>query len=236
MEEYLYKIKDLNFYYALGREKIKAIDSLTLTVPSSSLITISGPSGSGKSTLLNLLGLIEPVQQGEIYFLDENISQMKERRKNQIRHRQIGFIFQHFHLIPVLTAEENVRYFLVRQGLPKEVIRMRTKEALEAVGLWEHRMKKPSQLSGGQKQRVAIARAIAKRPRVIIGDEPTASLDQKTGQEIMKLLALLVKTRGTSIILTTHDAMVQSYADYNFHLQDGKVVEMKVQKPQVHPC
>ena len=218
---YLYEIIDLSFSYLLGKQSVEAIRSLTLKIPKGSLITISGPSGSGKSTLLNILGLIEPVQAGKVLFLGEEISQMSEAEKNQIRKFKIGFIFQQFHLIPVLTAEENVRYFLSRQGLSKEEIEKRVEESLKAVGLWEYRKQKPSQLSGGQKQRVAIARAIAKKPDVIIGDEPTASLDRKTGQEIMTLLQQLVKEQGCSILLTTHDPMVQTFADQNIHLQDG---------------
>lgn len=220
----LYKIEDLCFYYSLGKEKVIALRDLSLNIPAHSLVTISGPSGSGKSTLLSILGLIEPVQEGKVFFKNEEISQMSEKRKNEIRKYQIGFIFQQFHLIPVLTAEENVRYFLSRQKLAKKEIQERTEDSLEAVGLWEHRMKKPSQLSGGQKQRVAIARALAKMPDVIIGDEPTASLDQKTGQEIMEILSSLVSKRKSSIILTTHDAMVQSYANQNIHLQDGREI------------
>jgi putative ABC transport system ATP-binding protein len=222
-DSFLYKIEDLNFSYALGKERVEAIHHLNLTLPKYSLTTISGPSGSGKSTLLNLLGLIEPVQQGEIFFQNEGLSSMSEKRKNEIRKFEIGFIFQQFHLIPVLNAEENVRYFLLEQNLSKEEIKERVEQSLVQVGLWEHRTKKPSQLSGGQKQRVAIARAIAKRPAVIIGDEPTASLDQKTGQEIMKILAELVREKKASVILTTHDAMVQSFADQNIHIQDGKL-------------
>lgn len=225
--KYLFKIKDLVFSYYLGKQKVEAIRRLSLEIPSESLITISGPSGSGKSTLLNILGLIEPPQEGEVFFLKEDIGQMNEKRKNQIRKFKIGFIFQQFHLIPVLTAEENVKIFLASQKLSKKQIEQRTKEALEAVGLWEHRMKKPSQLSGGQKQRVAIARAIAKKPDVIIGDEPTASLDRKTGQEIIELLSDMVKKNKVSIILTTHDPMVQSFADYNYHLQDGQLVDVQ---------
>ena len=222
-EEFLYQVKDLFFSYSLGKQKIEAIRGLTLDIPASSLITISGPSGSGKSTLLNILGLIEPVQNGKVLFKNEDITLIDEKRKNQIRKFQVGFIFQQFHLIPVLSAEENVRYFLTRQKLSKKQINERTEESLHAVGLWEHRMKKPSELSGGQKQRVAIARAIAKYPDVIIGDEPTASLDQKTGHEIMEILAGLVETRKSSVILTTHDAMVQSFSNKNFHIQDGRL-------------
>jgi len=223
-ESFLYKIESLIFSYSLGKQKIEAIRSLSLNIPSKSLVTISGPSGSGKSTLLNILGLIEPCQEGKVLFQNEDMALMTEKRKNKIRKYQIGFIFQQFHLIPVLSAEENVRYFLSKQNLSKKEIAKRTQESLEAVGLWEHRMKKPSQLSGGQKQRVAIARAIAKRPDVIIADEPTASLDRKTGKEIMEILSSLVEKGKCSIILTTHDPMVQSYADQNFHLQDGQLL------------
>jgi ABC-type lipoprotein export system ATPase subunit len=222
----LYQINDLNFSYSLGKEKIQAIRSLCFNIPGKSLVTISGPSGSGKSTLLNILGLIEPVQHGTVLFQNEDIGQMSEKRKNQTRKFQIGFIFQQFHLIPIFSAEENVRYFLTRQKLSKNEIDERTAHSLEAVGLWEHRTKKPSQLSGGQKQRVAIARAIAKWPAVIIGDEPTASLDQKTGHEIMELLSKLVDTYSISVILTTHDSMVQSFAKLNFHIQDGSLVDI----------
>lgn len=227
----LYRVEDLVFSYLLGRrEKVEAIRGLTLEIPESSLVTFSGPSGSGKSTLLNILGLIEPVQEGRVVFQNEDIGQMSEKRKNEIRKFQIGFIFQQFHLIPVLSAEENVRYFLKRQKLAKKEIEERTADSLQAVGLWEHRKKRPSQLSGGQKQRVAIARAVAKTPSVIIGDEPTASLDQKTGAEIMELLADLTAKRKTSVILTTHDAMVQSFASQNFHIQDGQLAEEVTRK------
>ena len=223
MGQFLYEIQDLSFSYSLDKQKIEVIRSLSLDIPSGTLITISGPSGSGKSTLLSILGLIEPPQEGKILFQGDDIHKMSERQKNKIRKFKIGFIFQQFHLIPVLSAEENVRYFLTRQGLPRQEIQERTLEALELVGLIDHRTKKPSELSGGQKQRVAIARALAKFPDVIIGDEPTAGLDQKTGHGIMEILAQLVEERKSSIILTTHDAMVQSFSQKNFHLIDGQI-------------
>lgn len=220
----LYTIEDLSFSYDLGPQKIEALRNLTLNIPAKALVTLSGPSGSGKSTLLNILGLIEPVQSGKISLRNEDMRFMNGRRKNEIRKYNIGFIFQQFHLMPILNAEENVKYFLAKQGLSKKEIETRTRESLEAVGLWQHRIKKPSELSGGQKQRVAIARALAKNPDLIIGDEITANLDQKMGQEIMEILSKLVKEKGISVILTTHDEMVQSYADYNFHIHDGQVV------------
>lgn len=221
----LFSLNKVSFSYQLGTQKIPALTSLTLDIPGNSLITISGPSGSGKSTLLNLLGMIEPLQEGEILFLDETFSTMSSKRKNEIRKFNIGFIFQQFHLIPVLSAEENIEYFLKRQGLSPKEIQRRTQEALQAVDLWKHRKKKPSELSGGQKQRVAIARALAKKPSVIIGDEPTASLDQKTGRGIMELFADLVKQEKLSVILTTHDPMVQTFSNHNFHFQDGQLIK-----------
>lgn len=220
----LYQLKNINFSYSLGSHQIEALRDITLNIPSSSLVTFTGPSGSGKSTLLNLLGFIEPMQSGQMLFQDADISEMSNGKMNEIRKYKVGFIFQQFHLIPVFSAEENVAYFLKRQGLSKKEVLERTHESMEAVGLWEHRMKKPSQLSGGQRQRVAIARAIAKNPEVIIGDEPTASLDRKTGREIMEILNQLVRNKKVSVILTTHDPMIQSYSDYNFHIQDGMFI------------
>lgn len=222
--KFLYQLKDVTFSYTLGSQKVEAVRGISMEIPRQALVTFSGPSGSGKSTLLNVLGLIEPLQGGEVLFQDQLFSTMTQAQMNAIRKYKIGFIFQHFHLIPVFSAEENVAYFLGRQGLPSEEITLRTRESLEAVGLWEHRMKKPSELSGGQKQRVAIARAIAKKPEVIIGDEPTASLDQKTGKEIMEIFTDLVEHKQVTVILTTHDPMIQSYADKKFHIQDGLLV------------
>ncbi len=223
--EKLFHLSKVNFSYYLESQKIPALQDLNLEIPAHSLITICGPSGSGKSTFLNLLGMIEPLQEGEIIFLNEKFSSMSPKRKNEIRKFHIGFIFQQFHLIPVLSAQENIEYFLIRQQLPKTIVQERTREALESVGLWEHRKKKPSELSGGQKQRVAIARALAKKPDVIIGDEPTASLDQKTARGIMEIFAELVEKKQISLILSTHDPMVKSFSHHNYHFEDGRLIE-----------
>jgi putative ABC transport system ATP-binding protein len=228
-ENILFYLKNITFSYSIGSEKVPALHKLNLEIPKHSLITISGPSGSGKSTLLNLLGMLEPLQEGEIFFREEEFSSMSEKRQNEIRKNNIGFIFQQFHLIPVLTAEENVEYFLKRQNLNEEEIKKRTQEALLSVGLWEHRKKKPNQLSGGQKQRVAIARALAKKPDVIIGDEPTGSLDQKTAKEIMKIFENIVQENKVSVILSTHDPMVLSFSNQNFHFHEGHLI--KDEKP-----
>ena len=223
-DKLLYRIHKVSFCYKLGSHLIEAIKEISLDIPRGKLVTFSGPSGSGKSTLLHILGLIEPVQDGEVHFNGEDLSTLKDSQLNILRKYEIGFIFQQFHLIPVLSAEENVEYFLERQGLDKKLIKERTREALESVGMWEHRKKKPSEMSGGQRQRVAIARAIAKKPRVIIADEPTASLDQKTGREVMDIFRNLVKDNELTLILTSHDPMILSYSDLNFHIQDGALV------------
>lgn len=218
---YLYRLKNVNFDYFLGSHRVEALKGISLEIQKATLVTFSGPSGSGKSTLLNILGLIEPVQLGDVLFEEQNVALMNQSQMNQIRRFKIGFIFQQFHLIPVFTAEENVSYFLGRQNLARQEIKARAFEALNSVGLYEHRMKKPSQLSGGQRQRIAIARAIAKSPDVIIGDEPTASLDQTTGREIMDIFQHLVEEKKVSVILTSHDPMIQAYAKQNFYIKDG---------------
>ncbi len=148
---------------------------------------------------------------------------MPTKRKNSLRKKEIGFIFQQFHLMPIFTVEENVLYFLRRQKIPKEEAKKRAKASLLAVGLWEYRNKRPSQLSGGQKQRVAIARALAKAPKVILADEPTASLDQSNGKEIMRIFSDLAANQGVTILISTHDSMVQSYATRKVELIDGKI-------------
>lgn len=219
--KYLYQLKNVKFSYPLGEQIIEALRGITLDIPEHSLVTFSGPSGSGKSTLLHLLGLIEIGQTGQVLFQNEDLALKTAAQLNDIRKFQIGFIFQQFHLIPVFTAQENVEYFLARQGLAKEEITTRSRDALQAVSLWDHRQKKPSQLSGGQKQRVAIARALAKKPQVILGDEPTASLDQQTSGEIMTLFKGLVEERGISVILSTHDPLVISYAQEKYQIKDG---------------
>lgn len=202
-----------------------ALHPLSLDIHREEIICFSGPSGSGKTTLLNLLGLIEPVQHGTLLFRNQNLRDLSEAEKNSLRRYHIGFVFQRYHLLPVLTAEENVEYFLTRQGIEREERKRLVKDALEAVGLWSHRNKKPWEMSGGQRQRVAVARAIAKRPDVIIADEPTASLDQKTGQEVMQIFTQLHEEQHVAIIMASHDPMVHTYAKRHLVMTDGSILE-----------
>jgi putative ABC transport system ATP-binding protein len=217
----LYLLEDVQFQYILGNQTVPALKDINCSIQYGDFVCMSGPSGSGKSTFLNLLGLIEPPQSGNIHFSGRNLKELKESDLNTIRKFEIGFVFQNFHLFPVFTAEENVEYFLTRQGIRLDERNERVKKALKAVGLWEHRKKRPLEMSGGQKQRVAIARALAKNPRVIIADEPTASLDRKTALEIMNLFSAANTILGTTILISSHDPMVQDMCPIRFEMVDG---------------
>jgi ABC-type lipoprotein export system ATPase subunit len=219
----LYEIRDLSFSYRLDGQAVEALSGVTCEIPHGAMLCLTGPSGSGKSTLLNILGLIEPVQKGEVRLDGKSFQSLNEYARNELRRARIGFVFQQFHLFPVLSAEENVEFFLVRAGIPAPERKERVRQALESVGLYEHRQKRPLAMSGGQRQRVAIARALAKRPEVIIADEPTASLDQKTGREILAILQELNSRQGVTVICSSHDPMVLSFAKSRIHLSDGKI-------------
>lgn len=220
----VYRALHLNYYYRLGTQRVEALRDLTLEIERGGLYCLSGPSGSGKTTLLNLLGLISKVQEGELIYKDRHLEHLREAPKDRIRRFEIGFIFQVFNLFPVLSAQENVEYFVQRQGVGRKERRRRAQQALEDVGLWDYRARKPFELSGGQRQRVAIARALAKRPEVIIGDEPTANLDQKTGRAIMETLNELNDRYGVTFVLSSHDPMVQDACPRRIRLQDGSLV------------
>jgi ABC-type lipoprotein export system ATPase subunit len=220
----LFAVQNLSFRYRLGAVWVEALKNVNFEVQDRAFITLSGPSGSGKSTLLNLLGLIEPIQTGDIFFQTNSLKNLSEKEKNRLRRFSLGFIFQNFNLIEVLTAEENIAYFLDSQGLKAEEKSLRIENSLRAVGLLDHRNKKPLEMSGGQRQRVAIARALAKHPRVILADEPTASLDQQTGREIMKVLLELNQCQGVSLIIASHDPMVLDLSPEKIRLRDGEIL------------
>jgi putative ABC transport system ATP-binding protein len=219
----LYEARGLAFAYRLGALGVPALRGVDLAVERGGFYCLAGPSGSGKTTLLNLLGLVEAPQEGTLRFDGRDVAALGEREKNRIRRFRLGFIFQTFNLFPVLRADENVEYFLARQGLPRAERRTRLEQALRDVGLWEQRRQRPGELSGGQRQRVAIARALAKRPVVIIGDEPTASLDQETGRAIIDVLLGLNSRYGVTVIVSSHDPMVQSLATRRVELRDGRI-------------
>ena len=223
MQERLYELEHVSFKYRLGRQEVTALQDVSFRVAPSEMLLLMGPSGSGKSTTLNLLGLIEPMQEGQISFCGQSLAQLSERHKNHIRRFEIGFIFQSFLLFDVLTVAENIEYFLIKQGISKKERRERIASVLAAVGLTAKAHCRPTELSGGQRQRVAIARALAKSPKVIIADEPTANLDQHTAAEILGIMKELT-TRGCTVIMSSHDRLTREYATRILNLCDGKLV------------
>lgn len=224
MENNLFVARELSFSYFLGKQPIKALTNVSLKMKAGEVLGLAGPSGSGKSTLLNCLGFLEPVPKEKLYFNGIDVSSYSEKENTRFRLLNISYIFQSFLLFPNMSARENVDYFVARQGVERKERQNIVDRALEDVGLSERANQRPSELSGGQRQRVAIARAIAKRPSVIIADEPTASLDQKTGSQIMDVLFDLNRKRGVSLIISSHDTMVLERLDNVIYLKDGFVV------------
>ncbi|MBQ0959587.1 ABC transporter ATP-binding protein [Ideonella sp. 4Y11] len=210
--------------YRLGTHVVPALQGVDLDVLPGEMLALTGPSGSGKSTILNLAGLIDRADQGEIRLGGQDVSRLDERAATLLRREQLGFIFQGFNLVPVMTVADNVDYPLFLAGLPDAQRRQRVAEALDSVGLAEHAAHRPDALSGGQRQRVAIARALVKRPRLVIADEPTASLDSHTADQVLALMRERCRAEGAACLIATHDARVVHRCDRVIALQDGRIV------------
>ena len=223
MSNHLIEVKNVYKIYNPGENEVRALDGISVTIDHGEFVAIVGHSGSGKSTFMNMLGCLDTPTSGDYYLDGVNVAGMTDDELSDIRNKQIGFIFQRFHLIPSLTAQENVELPLVYRGMPAEQRRQLAEEALTRVGM-EHRMKhRPSELSGGQQQRVAIARAIAARPPIIMADEPTGNLDTRSGEDVMKILHEL-NEEGRTIVLITHDNDIARQATRAIRIIDGKVV------------
>jgi putative ABC transport system ATP-binding protein len=224
MTKPLYSLEGVKKDFSIGAQAVSALDRVSLSIASAEWVALVGPSGSGKSTLLNLLGLIETPSLGSLRFDGTEVMGLSEGERAKLRRQSIGFVFQNFNLIPILTALENVLYPLLLLGeMPPAEARERARESLSAMGLGRHEGHRPAQLSGGQRQRVAIARAIVKRPKVVLADEPTANLDSVTAKEILKLLGSLRDTWGTTILLATHDPVAARAASRRVCLKDGRM-------------
>jgi putative ABC transport system ATP-binding protein len=220
------KIENVSKFYTLGDQKVQALKEINLTVDEGDLLAIAGPSGSGKSTLLNLIGCIDTPSSGELYVDGHRVSTQDADQLADLRARTVGFIFQTFNLLPVLSAEENVEYPLLQfKDLTKSERRERVRHFLNIVGLEKFADHRPNQLSGGQRQRVAIARALATRPKIVLADEPTANLDHKTGASILELMRWVNRIQKTTFVFSTHDQAVMRMAHRVVHIQDGEIVE-----------
>jgi putative ABC transport system ATP-binding protein len=217
-------LKDVSKTYTLGKTLVPAVREVSLEVGEGEFLSIAGPSGSGKTTLLNLIGCVDTPTAGTVRVDGQDTGRLRERALTDLRLRTIGFIFQSFNLVPVLSLFQNVEFPLLLQGtLSKRERRERVGALLEAVGLAEHARHRPSELSGGQRQRVAIARALVTRPRLVLADEPTANLDSRTGETIIDLMHEMNHRDGTTFIFSTHDPRVMSHANAIIRIEDGRI-------------
>ncbi|THF61642.1 ABC transporter ATP-binding protein [Pseudothauera rhizosphaerae] len=218
------QVENVNKRYLLGEQEVQALTDISLSVEPGVFLAIAGPSGSGKSTLLNIIGCIDTPSNGRVLIDGRDVSGQTPDELADLRARTIGFIFQTFNLLPVLSAEENVEYPLLQlRELSRSERRERVKHYLAMVGLGKYATHRPNQLSGGQRQRVAIARALATHSKVVLADEPTANLDHKTGEGILRLMKDINRKAGTTFIFSTHDRRVMNMADRLVRIEDGQI-------------
>lgn len=215
------EVKNLSKVYGKGEAKVEALKDINLEIEQGEFVAIVGPSGSGKSTLLHLLGGVDKPTSGEVVIKGESIYKLKERELSILRRRKIGFVFQFFNLIPVLTAEENIEMPVLLDG--EKVDKKYMNDLLKMLGLEDRRKHHPSELSGGQQQRVSIGRALANKPAVILADEPTGNLDSKNTKEILELLRYSAKKYNQTLILITHDINIAKSADRVITIEDGSI-------------
>jgi len=215
-----------------GEEVIIGLDQVDLDVEEGSFVCLSGPSGSGKTTLLNAMGGLDTPDEGEITVGQYRVDQLSKSELADMRLHSIGFVFQAYNLIPVLSARENVEFVMQVQGVPAAERDVRVREVLAEVGLQGLEGRLPGEMSGGQQQRVAVARAIANQPALVLADEPTANLDTRSAAQLMDLFVSLNRDRGITFVIATHDTRVMNYARRLIRMRDGKIVSDERQQPQ----
>lgn len=224
--ENVVRVENVSKEYALGKQTVTALQEVSLTVAEREFMALAGPSGSGKSTLLNLIGCIDTPTSGRISIQGNDVGGKSPDQLSDLRLNTLGFVFQTFNLLPVLSAWENVEYpLLQKREVDKGERQKRIKHYLKVVGLEQYAHHRPNELSGGQRQRVAIARALVTHPKIVLADEPTANLDHKTGEDILRLMKTLNIEEGTTFIFSTHDARVMEMADRVIELADGQITD-----------
>jgi putative ABC transport system ATP-binding protein len=222
--------KELCRTYEQGDAKITGLDHVSIDVDDGDFVCLSGPSGSGKTTLLNAMGGLDTPDSGAITVNSKRIDQLSKGERADMRLHKIGFVFQAYNLIPVLTAQENIEFVMQVQGVPASQRHSKSRDILKEVGLAGVEDRKPSQLSGGQQQRVAVARAIVSKPTLILADEPTANLDSHTASQLMDLFVELNQHHKITFVIATHDQRVMSYAHRLIKMQDGKIISDEIIK------
>ncbi len=222
MRRLVAQCRDLDRTYTRGSTEVRAVRGVSLSIHEADYVAVVGPSGSGKSTLLNVLGGIDLPTAGSVELLGHDTQKLSDRHLTRLRLTKLGFVFQRFHLLPALTAEENVELPMAEAGVPGRERRLRARELLEYVGLGHRLDHRPGQLSGGEMQRVGIARALANRPELILADEPTGELDRETGAEIAELFRRL-NGDGTTLVVVTHDEALADSATAIYRMRDGRL-------------
>lgn len=226
--ENLIDVKGLRKVYRMGEEKIVALDNINFTIAKGEFCCLLGTSGSGKSTLLNLLAGLEKPSKGQIVIKNTHVEKLNERQLAKFRRDNVGFVFQSYNLLPMLSALENVSLPLTFKGVPRVIRNKRSKEMLKSVGLGDRLKHKPSQMSGGQQQRVSIARAFIGKPEIVFADEPTGNLDSKTTKEVMDLITSMARKNKQTLIIVTHDIEIASYTDKIIYIKDGNIEKIEI--------
>ena len=225
---------NINKSYTQGQVTVHALQDLSLQIDKGEFLAVAGPSGSGKTTLLNMIGGLDEIDSGSICVDGKTFETMSQSQLADLRLHKIGFVFQAYNLIPVLSAIENVEYVMLLQGLPSNERRKKARAILNDVGLEGKYNRRPAELSGGQQQRVAVARAIVSNPAIVLADEPTANLDSKTGQGLLEMMKTMNNEKQITFIFSTHDRMVMEYARRLVKLRDGCLVDDEVKSNSAH--
>lgn len=224
-QQTIVEVNGVTKVYHQGKVEVQALDDLTMTIAAGEFTALVGPSGSGKTTLLNMIGGLDAPDSGSLAIAGKRLDQLSSTEVTRLRLESVGFVFQAYNLIPVLSALENVEYVMLLQGVPKEERRQRARDILDEVGLNGMHGRRPVEMSGGQQQRVAVARAIASNPAIVLADEPTANLDSHTATELLDLMREMNTRHGVTFVFATHDELVMRYARRIVRLRDGKIIE-----------